>query len=782
MIDTISIHYLLDEDNDGLTIVKEEELGTDPKNQDSDGDGLLDGIEVNLLETNPLAEDTDGNGIKDGDEDFDSDGITTIEEIEKGTDPFLNDTDLDGLDDGDEINIHHTDPLKNDTDSDGLDDGSEVKLGFNPLDEDTDDNGTKDSLEKTTQLLSETKIQHLSTKDNKAIPVLDIKAAGDIDEFVTVSDMNHNAVINSVPGIVGKPINIESDADFDEATVGFKLDDELLKDGKNLNDYAIVWFDEENSLPVPQETSYDLSTNTIYTTVDHFSPFFVVNTAILRAETDADNKSSLIEKGKADVVFAIDSTGSMGSSIRNVKDNIIEFVEKLEENKVDVRLGLVDYKDIGVDGLDSTKNLGWFYNPEEFKNKVNGISVNGGGDTPESAVDALEESRQMGFSENRTKFIILLTDAGYHEKTRFPDVNSMEEEIKRLKADGIITSVITSNTLASLYYDQLINETGGLSANIYGDFATELEKLIGKIGAVTNEKVTIRLSTNELIRLDKEPDMDDKETDTDDDGVPDSEELIGIMERGVKVPGVDEPVDVWLYNSNPDDKDTDDDGYQDDVDRQPKIPYSPAIVFLHGLNSNTQAPFGITNLISKSDNGGLIDGQARKLNPFVENMYSDQGSSRIDTEYHGIGFYEFLRNRLSDQQFFAFNYPNLGHPDKSAILLHDFLNNLVEEGQLQSPTISGDTKPQVIFIVHSMGGLVSRYYNEKLEETWNKGIREGEKSLLEKYAGGKNYKFEEKKVSVEGIITLATPHWGGDGCSLGSKNSRCCKRFTTRSS
>jgi len=53
------------------------------------------------------------------------------------------------------------------------------------------------------------------------------------------------------------------------------------------------------------------------------------------------------------------------------------------ENNVDVRLGLIDYKDLEEDGMDSTKNLGWFDNVSDFIASVNNMRATGGGDAPD---------------------------------------------------------------------------------------------------------------------------------------------------------------------------------------------------------------------------------------------------------------------------------------------------------------------------------------------------------------------------------------------------------------
>jgi serine/threonine-protein kinase len=89
-----------DDDNDGLNGEREIAIGSDPFNEDSDGDGLLDGLEVNTYGTDPLRPDTDDDGLLD---------LAEIEQYQ--TDPTLADTDLDGISDGLEV-IAGSDPLR----------------------------------------------------------------------------------------------------------------------------------------------------------------------------------------------------------------------------------------------------------------------------------------------------------------------------------------------------------------------------------------------------------------------------------------------------------------------------------------------------------------------------------------------------------------------------------------------------------------------------------------------------------------------------------------------
>ncbi|MDK6808523.1 hypothetical protein QP365_13340, partial [Corynebacterium aurimucosum] len=81
---------------------------TDPKNADTDGDGVNDGSEVNNKDKdgNPAPTDPNDPNSKPGDDDqkdTDGDGLTDKEEEELGTDPSKADTDGDGINDGDEV-------------------------------------------------------------------------------------------------------------------------------------------------------------------------------------------------------------------------------------------------------------------------------------------------------------------------------------------------------------------------------------------------------------------------------------------------------------------------------------------------------------------------------------------------------------------------------------------------------------------------------------------------------------------------------------------------------
>jgi hypothetical protein len=121
-----------DSDSDGLKDGEEVHTHkTNPLDPDTDDGGVKDGIEVKNGK-NPL--DPKDDVVVDPKKDSDNDGLTDIKEKELGTDPNSADTDKDGLKDGAEVLVHNTNPLVADTDGGGVGDGDEVSRGSNPLD------------------------------------------------------------------------------------------------------------------------------------------------------------------------------------------------------------------------------------------------------------------------------------------------------------------------------------------------------------------------------------------------------------------------------------------------------------------------------------------------------------------------------------------------------------------------------------------------------------------------------------------------------------------------
>ncbi|MFT6864211.1 MAG: hypothetical protein ACJAVK_002775 [Akkermansiaceae bacterium] len=141
-INSITVDTLPDTDGDGMPDDYEDAKSHDKTVDDSGDDPDLD-ASTNLLEylqgTDPDDDDTDDDGLKDG---VESNTGTWVSITDTGTDPLNPDSDGDTLSDGAEdaggtfVSATQTgsDPNKADTDEDGAADGFEIAEGSNPND------------------------------------------------------------------------------------------------------------------------------------------------------------------------------------------------------------------------------------------------------------------------------------------------------------------------------------------------------------------------------------------------------------------------------------------------------------------------------------------------------------------------------------------------------------------------------------------------------------------------------------------------------------------------
>jgi len=120
---------------------------------DSDGLSDLQEYELDPIDTNPNNPDTDGDGLSDYDEVY-WNGSGDYDPYDPDTNPgggdlnpLKTDTDGDGILDGDEVNNYGSNPLSGDTDGDGVPDAMEVSNGTGLSTSDSDGDGYADGLE-----------------------------------------------------------------------------------------------------------------------------------------------------------------------------------------------------------------------------------------------------------------------------------------------------------------------------------------------------------------------------------------------------------------------------------------------------------------------------------------------------------------------------------------------------------------------------------------------------------------------------------------------------------
>lgn len=127
-----------------------------------------------------------------------------------------------------------------------------------------------------------------------------------------------------------------------------------------------------------------------------------------------------------DIVMCIDVTGSMQPIIDKVKANALNFYENFMiemdahgKRKDQVRIKVIAFGDYECDEKPMEESR--FFNltvPEEnteFRNFVNGLEANGGGDLEENGLEAIAKAIQSDWTATGSKrrhVILLFTDAG----------------------------------------------------------------------------------------------------------------------------------------------------------------------------------------------------------------------------------------------------------------------------------------------------------------------------------------------------------------------------------
>lgn len=161
------------------------------------------------------------------------------------------------------------------------------------------------------------------------------------------------------------------------------------------------------------------------------------------------------------VVFVIDTTGSMEYYIDGVKERALEFARILESKGSKYQLGVIGYGDLGE--KEKPKVNKFTSDISRFKKYVKKLPRYYGGDIPESSLDAMETAIELIntselLEESRT-IIILITDAESHSPTKQGNDGDKIGEILRSK--GITTYVVAKRDKASLQqYTPLIGTTG----------------------------------------------------------------------------------------------------------------------------------------------------------------------------------------------------------------------------------------------------------------------------------------------------------------------------------
>lgn len=173
------------------------------------------------------------------------------------------------------------------------------------------------------------------------------------------------------------------------------------------------------------------------------------------------DRTAKVETKGMNIVFIIDTTGSMDSYIEGVQEKAIEFSNILKGKGIDFKLGLIGFGDL----LEKEKPSVYKFTEDvaKFQKRVKKIPRTYGGDIPESSLDALETSLQLveksKLDATHKNIFILITDAPPHIPTQ--SGKQVVDLIEQLKAHRIITYVVARKDKESFEaYEPLVRSDG----------------------------------------------------------------------------------------------------------------------------------------------------------------------------------------------------------------------------------------------------------------------------------------------------------------------------------
>ena len=179
-----------------------------------------------------------------------------------------------------------------------------------------------------------------------------------------------------------------------------------------------------------------------------------------------------------DVVFVIDSTGSMAGQIDQAKAIAGSLSTFVAANRG--RVALVEYRDHG-DEFTARVLSPLQEDTAPFSAALSGIAVGGGGDTPEALLHALMTGfNGLDWRPGATKAAIVLTDADYHDPDLVDGSTLPQVAARSLEIDPVNVYPVVPDYMVD-YYRPLAEATTGEVVLNSGDAGPALQEALTKI-------------------------------------------------------------------------------------------------------------------------------------------------------------------------------------------------------------------------------------------------------------------------------------------------------------
>ncbi len=181
----------------------------------------------------------------------------------------------------------------------------------------------------------------------------------------------------------------------------------------------------------------------------------------------APSSSSLFSVGDLDVVFIMDTTGSMRDEISDIQRSLLSIIRILEKLAPSLRIGFVAFKDYGDAYVTQAYPLSPMstHHRSQIAAFVRSLRARGGGDDPEPVHDAIRSAVGMSWRLSALSRIVVISDApthrgGWQEALR--TISNWRKAAPPAAHGRTLSAIFTGRDPAGLrFYQQLVAAGGG---------------------------------------------------------------------------------------------------------------------------------------------------------------------------------------------------------------------------------------------------------------------------------------------------------------------------------
>ena len=149
-----------------------------------------------------------------------------------------------------------------------------------------------------------------------------------------------------------------------------------------------------------------------------------------------------LRRSGLELVFVVDSTGSMGQVLATARARIERMIEVLHALVPDARIGVIAFRDSGRNEEYVTRAVGLTRDVWRVINFVHTLTADGGGDREEAVREALQAAFRQPWSPGARRVVVLLGDAPPHRAS----VAALEREVATFasRPHSFVHTLITS--------------------------------------------------------------------------------------------------------------------------------------------------------------------------------------------------------------------------------------------------------------------------------------------------------------------------------------------------